>query len=104
MHETDIEQQRVIMYKCYGKRLFVETSDPTSLDERECKPLIFDETAKNELRKTLTLTLAVLLVFAPSYLADIGMRRLKLNVGVAGIIAFSLFLVGLFLLLKFTKD
>jgi hypothetical protein len=66
--------------------------------------LNFDETAKNELRKTLTLTIAVLLVFAPSYLADIGMRKLKLNVGVAGIVAFSLFLVGLFLLLKFTKE
>jgi len=89
------------MYKCCGKHLFVETSDPTSPDVHA---LIFDETAKNELRKTLTLTIAVLLVFAPSYLADIGMRRLKLNVGVAGIIAFALFLVGLFLLLKFTKD
>ena len=66
--------------------------------------MIFDETAKNELRKTLTLTLAVLLVFAPSYLADIGMRRLKLDVGIAGIVAFSVFLVGLFLLLKFSKD
>ncbi len=66
--------------------------------------MIFDETAKNELRKTLTLTVVVLLVFAPSYLADIGMRRLKLDVGIAGIVAFSLFLIGLFLLLKFTKD
>jgi hypothetical protein len=66
--------------------------------------LIFDETAKNELRKTLTLTLAVLLVFAPSYVADVGMRRLKISVGVAGIVAFLLFLAGLFLLLKFTKD
>ena len=66
--------------------------------------MIFDETAKNELRKTLTLTLAVLLVFAPSYVADVGMRRLKISVGVAGIVAFLLFLAGLFLLLKFTKD
>jgi len=65
---------------------------------------MFDETAKNELRKTLTITIAVVLVFAPSYIADIGMRRLKMDVGVAGIIAFSLFLVGIILLLKFTKD
>jgi len=34
MHETDIEQQRVIMYKCCGKRLFVETTDPTKPNER----------------------------------------------------------------------
>ena len=36
MHETDIEEQRIIMYKCCGKRLFVETTDPTNLDERVC--------------------------------------------------------------------
>ena len=66
--------------------------------------LLIDETAKNELRKTLTLTIAVLLVFAPSYFADIGMRKLRLGSGVAAISAFVLFLVGIFLLLKFTRD
>ena len=65
---------------------------------------MFDETAKNELRKTLTLTIAVLFVFAPSYLADIGMRKLRLGSGVAAILAFVVFLVGIFLLLKFTRE
>ena len=59
---------------------------------------------KKELRKASTLALAVALIFTPSYIADIGMRRLNLDIGVAAAISLALFLVGVFLLIKLTKD
>jgi hypothetical protein len=62
------------------------------------------DATKNELRKALTVTIGVLLIFSPSYIADIAMRKLKLDIGPAAVMSLALFLIGLFLLFKFTRE
>jgi hypothetical protein len=66
--------------------------------------LSITDATRNELRKALTVTIGVLLVFSPSYIADIVMRKLKLDIGPAAVMSLALFLIGLFLLFKFTKE
>ncbi len=58
---------------------------------------------RKEIRRAFILTFAVILMFSPSYVADIAVRRLKFDIGAAAGISLVLFLIGLFLLLRTAK-
>lgn len=57
-----------------------------------------------KLRKAITVTLAVLFLFSPSYIADLGMRRLRLDIGIAAAAALLVFLIGLFMLIWISRE
>jgi hypothetical protein len=47
---------------------------------------------------------AAALVMSPSYVGNIALHRLKLEISVVALVSLALFLVGVFLLLKLVED
>lgn len=56
------------------------------------------------MRQVVIAVLAAALVMSPSYLADIMLKRLKLQVAAVAVIALALFLIGVYLVVRLAKD
>jgi len=56
------------------------------------------------MRDAIVGILSAAMIMSPSYLADILMTRLKIEISVAAIVSLGIFLVGVFLLVRLLKD
>lgn len=56
------------------------------------------------MRDVLMVIVAAGLMVAPSYFADLALRRLKLDIGIAAVMSLVLFLIGAFLLVRLVAE
>jgi len=62
------------------------------------------EAKKRGMRHVVIALVAAALVMSPSYLADIMLKRLKLQIAAVAVIALALFLIGVYLVVRLAKD